>query len=153
VILRGGLRRAAQQPAARIGIKRAIADDHGHGARTAGQRRQRFREHLHAARAKHRFDHRVVDLAGGLAGDDNPGSDLTQLDAIGDVHDAVEDAQAGIADVVDRFRADTQLGGDTAGGGRLEFLAADGGVDQHLDIFRTDVRHCQRLAGGLHSAA
>ena len=53
----------------------------------------------------------VVDLAGRLAGDDQAGPDLAQLDPVGDLDHAVEHAQAGVADVVDgRVGADAQIG-------------------------------------------
>ena len=42
-------------------------------------------------------------------GDDQPGPDLAEFDAVGDVHDAVEHAQAGVAEVVDgRVRVDAE---------------------------------------------
>jgi hypothetical protein len=47
----------------------------------------------------------------------------------------------------------SQFGGDATSGGRLELLAADGGVDEHFYVLRPNLGHRQRLAGGLHSAA
>ena len=66
-------------------------------------------------------------------GDDQAGADLAQLDPVGDFDDAVEHAQAGVADVVDRgVAADAEIGGDPAGRGRLEVFAADPAIDQGL---------------------
>ena len=47
------------------------------------------------------LDHDLINLAQGSR-DDHPGADLAKLDAIRDLHHAVEHAQTRIADVVDR---------------------------------------------------
>ena len=137
MMLRGRLRDAAQQPMASRGAERAIRQQHRHRSRAAGERGERVAEQVHAAGFEHALDHDVVDLASRLAGDDQAGPDLAQLDAVGDVDHAVEHAQAGVADVVDGGgRADAQAGGDVAGSRRLELLAADAGIDQRVDRLR-----------------
>ena len=58
-----------------------------------------------------------------------------ELDPVGHVEDAVQHAEAGVGEVEDRgVAADAEPGGDPAGGGRLELLPADAGVDQNADI-------------------
>ena len=90
--------------------ERAVGEEHGDGAGAAGERGQRELEEVHAPDLAHPLDHDVVDLAGRLAGDDQPGADLAELDPVGDVDDAVEHAEAGVADVVDRgVGADAQV--------------------------------------------
>ena len=81
--------------------ERAVGHQHGDRPGAAGQRGQRVLEQSPcSALLQHALDHDVVDLAGRLAGDDQAGPDLAQLDAVGDLDDAVEHAQAGVAEVV-----------------------------------------------------
>ena len=96
-------------------------------------------ERLHVARPQHGLDHGVVDLAGRLAGDDHAGPHLAQLDAVGDLDDAVEDAEAGVAQVENRVGLGAERRRHPAGRGRLELLPAHGRVDQHFQVLRPDV--------------
>ena len=144
-----GLGHAAQNLTALVGGIRAVGQQHGHGAGTPGQRGQGVLEDLHAPSFEHALDHDVVDFAGGFTGDDHAGPDLTELDPVGDVENTVEHAQAGVAEVVDGgIRADAQVGSDAAGGGRLELLAADAGVNERVDVAGRHARVAQRLVGG-----
>ncbi len=77
-----------------------------------------------------------------------PAQDLAKLDPVGDFDDSVEHTQASVADVVDDgIRADLQIGGDPAGRGRLEVLAADPAVDQGPNLLGKNVRYLKRTPG------
>ena len=70
----------------------------------------------------------------------SPARDLAEFDLVGDFEDAVEDAEAGVGDVVDGFgAADAEFGGDAAGGGGFEVFAVDAGVDDGADVVGGDV--------------
>src|SRR5262249_59553654 len=74
---------------------------------------------------------------------------LAQLDLVGDVDDAVQDAEAGVGYVVDeRAGTHSESGGDVAGGRRLELLATDAGVNEDVDVARLHVGGGEGLAGG-----
>ncbi len=70
---------------------------------------------------------------------DQAGADLAQLDHVGHLHHAVENAQAGVRDVVDQavWRAGRAVV-HAAGRGRLEIVAADRAVDQGADLRAVD---------------
>ncbi len=71
----------------------------------------------------------------------SPRAGLAQLDPVGDVDHAVEHAEAGVADVVDRrLGADAEIRSDPASGGRLEQFAADTRVDHDVEVVGTHVR-------------
>ena len=71
-----------------------------------------------------------------------------ELDPVGDFDDPVEHPEASVADVVDGgVGADSQVGGDPAGRGRLEEFAADAAVDQGANLLGDDVRDLQGAAG------
>src|SRR5690606_12926307 len=86
---------------------------------------------------------------GGFAVDDQRVVDLAAFDhAAGDVH-AVDEGQAGIGDVeVLAGIGQTEVARHDRGGGRLEVVAADRGVDQQADLVRVDPGIGQRLDAG-----
>ena len=60
---------------------------------------------------------------------------MSELDAVGDVEHAVEDAETRVAYVVDGgIGADAKAGRDMTSRRRLELLATDAGVDQSVDF-------------------
>jgi hypothetical protein len=132
----------------------AVGQDHGPGRRAAGHGRDPGLEKLHVALMEHAVDHRVDDLARALAADHHAGTDLPELDAVGNFDHAVEHAEAGVAEVVNVSAAAqavthfAQLPGDMAGGGRFEVLAANPGVDQSPDFSGLHAAGRQRLLGG-----
>ena len=75
-------------------------------------------------------------------------ADLAELDAIGDLHQTIEHAQTGIADVVDRsLRTDPDAGGHAACRRGFEILAADRAVRSGAEIVGPYVRDFQGTPG------
>ena len=146
VILRGVLGDATEELAALFPRQFLTGHQHGHRTRAAGERRHRVAKELERLGPHHAVDDVFVDLAGGFGGDHQARPRLPQFDPIGDVHDAVEHAQAGVAQIVDRgVGVELQFVGHGAGGGRLELLAADARVDQHVHIVAGQVAGGERL--------
>ena len=76
-----------------------------------------------------------------LGADDEAGADLAQLDHVGHLHHAVENAQAGVRNVVDQaFLRQAEAMVNAAGRGRLEIVAADRGVHQCADVAPVEAR-------------
>ena len=78
----------------------AVAQDDRHGARASGQGGEGRSELLDLATLEHSGDH-LVQYFALVAADDHPRSNLAELDPIGDIDYAVEDAQTGVGDVYD----------------------------------------------------
>src|SRR5690606_37671571 len=106
------------------------------------------------------LDGLLVGQVGGFAVHDQRVVDLAALDhPAGDVH-AVDEGQAGVGHVeVLAGVGQAQVAGDDGGGGRLQVVAADRGVDQQADLVRVDAGVGQRLdpgqggdVGSLHAA-
>ena len=102
VVLRGVLRHAADELPPLLARQFLADDQHRDRPGPAGERRDRLAEELDRLRPHHLVDDVLVDLAGRLGGDDEPGPGLPEFDAVGDVDDAVQHAEAGVAEVVDR---------------------------------------------------
>ena len=85
---------------------------------------------------------RVLDqLAAAFGADDDAGANLAQLDHVGDLDDAVEQAEAGVGDVVNhRLARQAEAVMHAAGGGRLEKIAADRAVNQCAEKSRDRCR-------------
>ena len=76
--------------------------------------------------------------------DDQAGPNLAELDHVRHLHDAVENSQAGVRDVVDQaFVRQAEPMMDGAGRGGLEKIAADRGMDQAADFGRIERRGLQ----------
>src|SRR5690606_14867022 len=95
------------------------------------------------------LDGLLVGQVGGFAVHDQRVVDLAALDhPAGDVH-AVDEGQAGVGHVeVLAGVGQAQVAGDDGGGGRLQVVAADRGVDQQADLVRVDAGVGQRLDPG-----
>src|SRR5690606_34415991 len=123
---------------------------HGRGAGAEGEGGQFVTElFLGGVLAGQALEGLLVGQVRGLAVDDQGVVDLAALDhAAGDVH-AVDEGQAGVGDVeVLAGLGQAEVAGDDARGGRLEVVAADGGVDQQADLVRIDAGIGQRLHAG-----
>jgi len=108
---------------------------------------------LHGPFFQHAGNHDVIDLTGTLAGDHQTGLDLPQFDAVGHIQDAVQHPEAGIGEVEDSgLAADAESGGNSTGGGRLELLTADTGVDQGPDLVGSNAGGQQHLSGSSNGA-
>ena len=127
-----------------------VAQHDRHARRADRERRDRIldrfaRERLVGVEQRDRvFD----QLAAALGADDDPGPNLTQLDHVGDLDHAVEQAEAGVRDVVDhRLAGQVQAVMHAAGGGRLQKVAADRAVNERAEIPRIDAAGLDRPAG------
>src|SRR5258708_13322274 len=131
--------------------ERTIREHQRHGPGPTGKRGQRFLVEVHAVHLEHAFDRNFVDLAGTFARDNQPCSDLSQFDAVGDVEHAVKNAQAGIAEVINgRFWTDTEPRRDTTGRCWFKLLPADAAVDNDLNVLGRDLSGLQRFPGPRH---
>ena len=127
----------------------AVGQQHADRSGAAGQGGHGESEVVHAGVFEHARDHAVVDLAGGLAGHDEPGAHGAELDGVGHLEDAVHHAQAGVGDVVDgAVGAHAHARGHGAGRGRLAGLAADARVDEGAELRGRDAAGGQGLAAG-----
>src|SRR5690606_36741191 len=133
--------------ARRAGGQFGAGQHHCRRAGTQGQGGQFVAEvFLGGVLAGEALDGLLVGQVGGLAIDDQRVVDLAALDhAAGDVH-AVDEGQAGVGHVeVLAGVGQAQVAGDDGGGGRLQVVAADRGVDQQSDLVRVDAGVGQRL--------
>src|SRR5690606_29700165 len=136
--------------ARRVGHQLGAGQHHGGGAGTGGQRGELVAQLLGGdVRGHHALQGLFIDQVGAFAVDDQRVVDVAAFDhARGHVH-AVDEGQAGIGDVEgDAVVADAQVAGNDGGGGRLQVVAADRGVDQQADAVGGYAGVFQRLAPG-----
>ncbi len=139
----------ATQQAVPLVSERAIGQHYGGRPGPAGQRCDTMLEDFHVPGLQHPFNGAVHDLSTGFAGHHETGADLAQFDGIGDLQDAVENADTGIGDIEYLGRgAYSQAIGHRTGRGRFQVFAADGPVDQHADLVGRDAGCRKRLATG-----
>src|SRR5262245_51770734 len=130
MMLRRRLGRSPEKPPPLLAPKRAIGHQDRDRTGPAGERRDRIAKALRRRLLVEPPDLDIVDFPGRLARDDEPRAALAQLDAIGNVHDAVQHTEAGVADIEHKGAGtNADAGGDTAGGGGFELLAANACVD------------------------
>ncbi len=138
----------AKQPWPTRRRERAIRQQNRDRAGATGQSCQRLGEILHRRIVQHLLDHDLVDLAGALARNHQAGANLAQLDAVGDIEYAVENAEAGIRSVVNgNIPLDTEGRCDLASRRRFKMLATDTGVNHRTNIRGGNVALAQRLPG------